>query len=93
MALLARENVVNKFDKDSVQGQMLTNICYDEYESLTTKLDTATNESSDWNVIRQHLLNISQPCNEMLLKCRFALETFNCMDLFDTVLSDEGPDS
>lgn len=69
---------------------MLQNICADEYDNVTIQDADVVKEKSDWDTFRHLLLNISQPCKEMLVKCRFGLETFNCMNLFDTVLTDEG---
>lgn len=69
---------------------MIENICNDEHDDKTTTNDGRQIESSNWNVFRDYLLNISQPCNAMLLMCRYALETYKCMEIFDTVLSDEG---
>lgn len=69
---------------------MLRNICYDDYENVTLESDDEKYDSNDWNFVRQYLWDVSQPCSEMLLMCRFALETFDCLEVFDTVLTDEG---
>lgn len=86
----ARNSVATKFEQGSSQHVWLQNICYDEYENITLKDEDAQKESRDWQTFRQFLLDISQPCNKMLIKCRYALENFKCMEIFDTVLSDEG---
>lgn len=62
----------------------------DEYANVTMENDNVQKGSNEWEVFKQYLLNISQPCSKMLLMCRFALETVKCMEIFDTVLSDEG---
>ena len=86
----ARNSVATKFKSNSSESIWLQNICYDEYANITMNDEDAERESRDWSTFRQYLLNISQPCNEMLVQCRYALETFDCMEIFDTVLSDEG---
>ncbi|XP_055319534.1 pickpocket protein 28-like [Sitodiplosis mosellana] len=85
----ARNSVATKFTPGSSQSIWLQNICYDEYENITFAEGDAQKESRDWQTFKQYLLNISQPCSKMLLQCRYALETFQCMEVFDTVLSDE----
>lgn len=85
--IVARNSVVKQFPEDAFQRAMLQNICADEYDNVTVQNGK---ERSDWETVRELLLNFSQPCKEMLVKCRFGLETFNCMNLFDTVLTDEG---
>lgn len=86
----ARESVVKKFKNGSTEAMLLENVCYDEYANVSIQNEAVSRVSSEWSVFKQFLVNISQPCHEMLLLCRYALETFKCMELFDTVLSDEG---
>lgn len=86
----ARASVVSKFTDNSIESIWLENICYDQHDNTSTKRDESSNGSSEWNIFRKYLLKISQPCSQMLLMCRYALDTFKCMELFDTVLSDEG---
>lgn len=81
---VARNSVATKFTHGSSQSVWLQNICYDEYDNITMKDDDVLNESRDWQTFRQYLLNISQPCSKMLLQCRFALDTYKCMEIFDT---------
>lgn len=85
----ARESVAKKFLNGSTEQLLLQNVCYDEYANVSSQA-YANKLSSEWSIFKQFLINISQPCHEMLILCQFALETFPCMDLFDTVLSDEG---
>lgn len=84
------ESVVSKFAVDSTQHIWLQNICFDEYANISMENDDVHRESSEWETFKKYLLKISQPCTQMLMLCRFALETYKCMELFDTVLSDEG---
>lgn len=89
----ARESIVRKFGDDSIESTWLRNICYDDYDNISMNNDDMHRGSSEWSVFRQYLLKISQPCSKMLLMCRYALDTFKCMEIFDTVLSDEGSNS
>lgn len=86
----ARQSVVSKFAKNSPKNVLLQDICYDEYENISLSNNTAQEANGEWKTFKQFLTNISQPCKEMLILCRFALRTIPCMEYFDTVLSDEG---
>lgn len=86
----ARSSIVNKFAKNSSQSTWLENICSNEYENVNITNGSSQKGTSDWTTFRNYLLNISQPCDELLLTCRYALATYRCMDIFDTVLTDEG---
>ncbi|XP_031626188.1 pickpocket protein 28-like [Contarinia nasturtii] len=90
----ARYSIANQFVSGSSQSAWLQNICMDEYANSTVKNDDVPlrewEKMGEWDSFKQYLLNISQPCSAMLLMCRYALDTFNCMDIFDTNLSDEG---
>lgn len=88
--IVARESAATKFVNGSTQSIWLQNICYDEFTNTSLANEGAQKDNSEWNTFRQYLLNISQPCTEMLQVCRFALDDFKCMEIFDTVLSDEG---
>lgn len=86
----ARQSVVGKFANGSTENILLQNICNDEYENISLSNVAAQKVSGEWDTFKPFLTNISQPCQEMLVMCRFALQTAKCMDYFDTVLSDEG---
>lgn len=83
----ARLSVVHNYTPGSFEESMLQNFCLDEYAK-----ETSSNNSNGehWSTFKQFLQNISQPCTDMLVMCRFAMEEYKCMELFDTVLSDEG---
>lgn len=82
-------SVVKKFEKNPIQNFMLENICIDEYQNISIENDEKY-YNIEWNVVRQYLLDVSQPCNEMILTCRFGYDFYNCSEIFDTVLTDEG---
>lgn len=82
----ARLSVVSSYAPGSIGSSMLQNFCLDEYQQDNTV--NATKEH--WSTFKQFLKNISQPCSDMLVTCHFAMEEYKCMELFDSVLSDEG---
>lgn len=90
----ARYSIASQFVRGSSQSAWLQNVCLDEYVNLTIKNDEVSKSEweklGEWESFKQYLLNISQPCQSMLLMCRYALDTFKCMDIFDVNLSDEG---
>ncbi|XP_054087732.1 pickpocket protein 28-like [Zeugodacus cucurbitae] len=44
----------------------------------------------DWSSINDFILNTSQSCERMLLKCTFGGVEYNCTELFHPVIMDEG---
>lgn len=86
----ARQSVVKNFTENSLENSLLQNVCYDEYEIYNVSNKAAQEADGEWKTFKQFLNNISQPCNKMLVLCRFALRTIRCMEYFETVLSDEG---
>lgn len=85
---LARSSVVRKMANGSTENAILKTICYNEYANIT--LDNAKDQNIEWDAVRQYLLEVSQPCQEMLHSCKFEGQPKDCMSMFDTVLTDEG---
>lgn len=83
----ARSSVTKKFQENTVESTLLQNICSKELKNTSSN---RTSEAGRWSVFKNFLVNISQPCEEMLVVCRYALKKYKCLDLFDTVLTDEG---
>lgn len=83
----ARLSVVRNYTKGSFEASMLQNFCLDEYAKDAT---TNVSNGEQWSVFKHFLQDISQPCSEMLVMCRYAMEEFKCMEVFETVLTDEG---
>lgn len=81
----ARKSVVHRFENGHNAHELVENFCYSEYANTTVEM-----KSYEWDTIRTYLATISQPCREMLKFCQYALEEYDCMTVFDTVLSDEG---
>lgn len=84
----ARKSVISKIANGPDADDLIENICYGEYDNATVVNPNMKNY--EWNTFRKNLEDTSQPCSEMLIYCRFALEKFDCMKLFDSILSDEG---
>lgn len=72
----------------STNNAILKSICYNEYTNIT--VNNTNDENIEWSTVRQYLLKVAQPCREMLVSCKFAGETINCMNMFDTVITDAG---
>lgn len=43
-----------------------------------------------WSSFRNFLLKVSHSCEDMLLSCSYGMESLDCMDIFEMVLTDEG---
>lgn len=86
----ASASVATTFAPDSAESAWLQNLCYDEFENSSEANDGRQKGSSEWSVFRPYLLKMSQPCSQMLVSCKYAFDSYPCMELFDTVLSDEG---
>lgn len=85
----ARKSVIQKFNNGSTEHAILKSLCQDEYDKVAINNKT-WNGNSEWNTVRQSLLDFSQPCDEMLRFCSFGHETLQCMSIFDTILTDGG---
>lgn len=68
----------------------MQNICYNDYANISLKNESIWREHGDWNVFSQFLHDISQPCSQMLSLCSFGLKQFQCMKIFNGILTDEG---
>ncbi|KAH8291565.1 hypothetical protein KR018_000846 [Drosophila ironensis] len=68
---------------DSSEFAMLQLLCRRRVDVLQTK---AAN-SSNWE---EFILNISQPCQSMVIGCRFGAEDYECARLFNPIVTDEG---
>ncbi|KAJ0173050.1 hypothetical protein K1T71_011226 [Dendrolimus kikuchii] len=72
----------------AVDKKLLQSLC-------TTQDDTEIFEdkvalSADWDHTRSFLINVTQPCQEMLALCFWDSTMMNCEDLFNAQLTDEG---
>lgn len=83
----AKLSIAEKINPDSLENMLLESVC-----NLDDQLNANQSYSyvGKWSQFKNFLINISQPCKEMLRYCRFAMEEENCMDIFFSMLTDEG---
>ncbi|KAG8258305.1 hypothetical protein J6590_032233 [Homalodisca vitripennis] len=71
----------------SKERKMLNDYCNKPQE----KEDSNIEESDiNWNDLQSFMINVSQPCHEMLVACYWHGEKYKCEDLFNPTLTDEG---
>ncbi|KAG6446862.1 pickpocket protein 28 [Manduca sexta] len=86
----AKKSVAERYRDygDSVDKKLLQSLCTTQGDTEIFEDDIA--ESANWDHTRSFLINVTQPCNEMLSHCRWNSEAMNCQDLFNAQLTDEG---
>ncbi|CAB3220489.1 unnamed protein product [Arctia plantaginis] len=86
----AKKSVALRYleEGNHVDKKLLRHLCSSREDSSRFEDDIAG--SADWDHTRQFLINITQPCNEMIAQCIWASSTVNCEDLFNAQLTDEG---
>ncbi|XP_061390871.1 pickpocket protein 28-like [Musca vetustissima] len=75
-----RAEVYNEFSSEYAMLQLL---CKKE---VNQTIASAIN----WNLFEDFIVNISQPCEEMIIGCNFGGLDYNCKDIFRTIVTDEG---
>lgn len=85
----ARMSIARDFKNGSLEEALLQNFCLDEF-SKSSDVKAYEGSAGQWSVFKDFLKNISQSCDEMLIMCRFSGLVQNCMELFETVMTDEG---
>lgn len=88
----ARKTIVKQLNvlDDPLRLSYLHNICELDNGPGFNDAGINYNVSSQWITFREFLINVSQPCSELLVQCRFAAKPFACMDLFASILTDDG---
>ncbi|XP_054274391.1 pickpocket protein 28-like isoform X2 [Macrosteles quadrilineatus] len=71
----------------SKDRKMLNDFCGKNQEGYDFNVDES---EISWKDLRSFMVNVSQPCHEMLVLCLWHSETFKCEDLFNPTLTDEG---
>lgn len=84
----ARRSVVKNFGNNSMRMAFLQNVC--NLDGGTSDALQQSNGTNLWTDFREFLIDVSQPCSEMLLECRFGAKKWQCMHLFHSILTDEG---
>nr|XP_046475640.1 pickpocket protein 28 isoform X2 [Neodiprion pinetum] len=72
---------------DNLQKVLLNDICKLENGTSTNDLDS---ESGKWSNVQRFMINVSQPCTDMLFLCRWHQNTTECEKIFNPTLTDEG---
>ncbi|XP_049879674.1 pickpocket protein 28-like [Pectinophora gossypiella] len=87
----AKKTVAERYKHfgDLVDIKLLESLCVDEDQAADIFEDDVAG-SADWDHTRQFLINVTQPCNEMLLDCTWNSKSMSCQDLFNAQLTDEG---
>ncbi|XP_030380834.1 pickpocket protein 28 [Scaptodrosophila lebanonensis] len=73
-----------QFANDTAEYAMLQLLCHRSADQQLT--DAITN----WERLEQFIFNISQPCEAMVIGCRFGAEDYNCARMFLPIVTDEG---
>ncbi|KAJ8711329.1 hypothetical protein PYW07_008571 [Mythimna separata] len=86
----AKKSVAERYweSGDAVDKKLLQSLCSARDDSEIFEDDIAG--SADWDHTRSFLINVTQPCSEMLAKCVWDSLDVNCEDLFNAQLTDEG---
>ncbi|CAH0595363.1 unnamed protein product [Chrysodeixis includens] len=86
----AKKTVAERYWRsgDPVDKKLLLSLCSTKDDSEIFEDDIAGN--ADWDHTRSFLINVTQPCSEMLAMCTWDSTTMNCDDLFNAQLTDEG---
>ncbi|KAI5635502.1 amiloride-sensitive sodium channel domain-containing protein [Phthorimaea operculella] len=88
----AKKSVAARYKEagDSVDTKLLESLCSEKDESDAELFEEEDDEGANWNYFRQFLINVTQPCGEMLAECTWNSKTMACSDLFNAQLTDEG---
>lgn len=81
----ARESRVRNLTDESEETELLQSLCGNSVNFTATR-----SNRTNWTRFRMFLKKVSQPCAGVLILCRFATERKKCMNIFNTVLTDEG---
>lgn len=81
----ARKSAVKDIPLDSVEFALVQSLCVQDPEENVTNA-----KSGKWTEFRKLLMKVSQPCDDMLVACRYGGIDYKCMELFAKVLTDEG---
>ncbi|XP_072934740.1 pickpocket protein 28-like [Epargyreus clarus] len=86
----AKKSVAERYRHygSSVDKKLLESLCSSQADVDLFEDELA--ESADWDHTRSFLINITQPCNEMLARCFWDSVEMSCQDLFNAQLTDEG---
>lgn len=86
----ARKTIADSVAENSLENMLLESVCNLDDQVKNSSQEAAQNYVGKWAQFRTFLVNSSQPCKEMLKYCRYAMVEERCMDIFLSMLSDEG---
>ncbi|XP_058977979.1 pickpocket protein 28-like [Musca domestica] len=75
---------IQNFTTDSVEYAIIQMLC--KRKVNVTVADTI----QDWSSLNQFISDISQPCEKMLVSCRFGGMAYDCLRIFHPIVTDEG---
>lgn len=76
---------VRQIDENSDEYSMVHSLCTRNLNNNIT-----LHESTKWRTFRKVLLQVSQPCSDMLVWCSYGGIEFDCLDIFSSILTDDG---
>ncbi|XP_061382293.1 pickpocket protein 28-like isoform X1 [Danaus plexippus] len=86
----AKKSVAERYKNDGglIDKKLLESLCLSKPDADI--FENELSEKADWEHTRSFLINITQPCNEMLAMCIWDSIRMSCQDLFNAQLTDEG---
>ncbi|XP_059223216.1 pickpocket protein 28-like [Stomoxys calcitrans] len=83
----AYKSKAEKYQKNSVEHAMIQMLCKRDINLSMTAEDSG---AKNWTSLNQFISNIAQPCENMLIACRFGGIDYNCKRIFHAIITDEG---
>ncbi|XP_037941630.1 pickpocket protein 28, partial [Teleopsis dalmanni] len=80
---------VSNYSDDSVEGAVMKLLCYSEVELEGALYESPSFKNNNLS-LTEFLVQHAQPCSRMLIACKMNAFLFNCSDLFQEVVTDEG---
>ncbi|RVE50284.1 hypothetical protein evm_005119 [Chilo suppressalis] len=86
----AKKSVAERYliQGSSLNKKLLESLCSTENDADIFENELA--DTADWDYMRSFLINVTQPCSEMLASCSWNSINRSCVDLFNAQLTDEG---
>ncbi|XP_031626094.1 pickpocket protein 28-like isoform X2 [Contarinia nasturtii] len=81
----AKKSAVDKIPRFTVDYSLVQSLC-----TLSRYDDSNTTKPGKWHDFKRVLLKVSQPCDQMLIRCDYGGFESECMSLFKSILTDEG---
>ncbi|XP_075157996.1 pickpocket 28 [Haematobia irritans] len=80
----AQRSKVKNIPKGSSNFSLLMSLCEQESDDLVITY------LGFWKYFKAILVEVAQPCDQMLLYCRYGSRMENCSNIFNTMLTDDG---